>query len=174
VTMSGDKLLGGPQAGIVLGERALIAALRRNPLTRALRVDKLTLAALEATLALYRDPRRAMREIPILAMLSATTEELRQRAESIRVALATAGANAAIVASDASVGGGAFPTMRIPSIALAFPGRVREVEKRLRVGEPAIIGRVADDQLLIDLRTVLRHEDAPLTRALVAALDHGS
>src|SRR5204863_6326069 len=120
VMMSGDKLLGGPQAGIIVGERGAIAELRRNPLARSYRVDKLTLAALEATLALYREPAHAMRVIPVLAMLGASIESLGERARAATESLATVGSTARAVKSEASVGGGAFPTARIPSIALAF------------------------------------------------------
>ena len=171
VTMSGDKLLGGPQAGIIVGEQAVVAALRRNPLARSYRVDKLTLAALEATLALYRDPERAARDIPVLAMLSTSIEELRRRADAMRSALTMVRGRVEVVASDASVGGGAFPTARIPSVALAFSSRAREMEERLRSREPAVIGRVADEQLLIDLRTVAPREDEALTRALLAVVE---
>ena len=174
VTMSGDKLLGGPQAGIVVGERATIAALRANPLARSYRVDKLTLAALEATLALYRDPARALREIPILAMLATPVDALRDRARRVRDALGPLGARAEIMDSEASVGGGAFPTARIPSIALAFSGDAAELERYLRLGEPAVIGRVADEKLLIDLRTVGTSEDAALVAAVGAALHDAS
>jgi L-seryl-tRNA(Ser) seleniumtransferase len=170
VLMSGDKLLGGPQAGIIVGERQAIAALRRNPLARSYRVDKLTLAALEATLALYREPARAMQEIPVLAMLGVSVDGLRRRARDLREALATFSAGVEVVESEASVGGGAFPTARIPSLALAFPARAAELEQRLRQAEPAIIGRVTDERLLIDLRTVAPREDDALARALVAAL----
>jgi L-seryl-tRNA(Ser) seleniumtransferase len=169
VTMSGDKLLGGPQAGIIVGERSIVTALRRNPLARSYRVDKLTLAALEATLALYRDPERAVREIPVLAMLAATNDELRHRAARIAATLPRTGAE--VIPSEASVGGGAFPTARIPSVALAFAVRPRELEQALRLGEPAIIGRVADERLLIDLRTVTPREDDMLARALLAGVE---
>jgi L-seryl-tRNA(Ser) seleniumtransferase len=170
VTMSGDKLLGGPQAGIIVGERTTIAALRANPLARSYRVDKLTLAALEATLALYRDPERPLREIPILAMLGISVEALRQRAGHLLEAVGPLASRADIVESEASVGGGAFPTARIPSIALAFEHNAVELERRLRLGNPAVIGRVADDKLLIDLRTVGVGDDAALATALGAAL----
>ena len=170
VTMSGDKLLGGPQAGIIVGERTTIAALRANPLARSYRVDKLTLAALEATLALYRDPSRALREIPVLAMLGAPLETLRQRARQLRGTLT---GKVDVVESEASVGGGAFPTARIPSVALAFGGG-QELERRLRLGEPAVIGRVADEKLLIDLRTVAPGEDGALAAALSSALPGAS
>ncbi|HEY9226741.1 MAG TPA: hypothetical protein VIP11_08855, partial [Gemmatimonadaceae bacterium] len=167
VTMSGDKLLGGPQAGIILGPRDAIARLRKNPLTRSYRVDKLTLSALAATLALYRDPARALREIPALAQLTCSLDELRRRAEPVRVTLGDA---VAIVDSEASVGGGAFPTARIPSIALGIRSDAQAVERRLRAGDPAIVGRITDGHLLIDLRTVLPSEDGDLVAGLTAAL----
>ena len=161
VMMSGDKLLGGPQAGIIVGERAAIAELRRNPLT---------LAALEATLALYREPAHAMREIPVLAMLGASIESLGERARAATESLATVGSTARAVKSEASVGGGAFPTARIPSIALAFDDDATGLESRLRLGDPPVIARVSDGQLLIDLRTVPPRDDDVLVAALAAAL----
>ena len=167
VTMSGDKLLGGPQAGIVVGAPAAVARLRDNPLARALRVDKLTIAALEATLALYREPSRVMRDIPILAMLSASLPELRVRADALR---ATIGDRAQVVESDASVGGGAFPSTRIPSVALALDGNARQLEERLRLGEMAVIGRILDDRLRLDVRTILPEEDELFAAAVSAAL----
>ena len=168
VTMSGDKLLGGPQAGIVIGKREVVQRLRENPLLRALRVDKLTIAALEATLMLYRERERAVREIPILAMLSRTLGELRARGEALRARL---GNVPEVVESHASVGGGAFPNTRIPSIALAFANDARALEERLRFGEPAVIGRMADGRLLLDLRTVPPNEDQLLVAAVLAALN---
>ncbi len=170
VTMSGDKLLGGPQAGIVLGTAEAIARLRANPLTRALRVDKLTLAALEATLGLYRDPPRAMREIPTLAMLSAPLEQIRSRAQRVRDALAAAGHGAEVVPSEASVGGGAFPTARIPSAAVALDGPAETLDARLRGGPLPIVGRIADGRLHLDLRSVPERDDEPLMAALLEAL----
>ncbi|MEX2153339.1 MAG: L-seryl-tRNA(Sec) selenium transferase [Gemmatimonadaceae bacterium] len=167
VTMSGDKLLGGPQAGIIVGSSDVVRRLRENPLIRALRVDKFTIAALEATLALYREPQRAMREIPILAMFARSSSELRTRAEALQSRLDDA---ATVVESDASVGGGAFPNMRIPSVALAFPRDAQALEARLRLGEPAVIGRIAEGRLLIDMRTVQPGEDDVLAAALRAAL----
>jgi L-seryl-tRNA(Ser) seleniumtransferase len=168
VTMSGDKLLGGPQAGIIVGAREVVKRLRENPLVRALRVDKLTIAALEATLALYREPRRAIREIPILAMLATPLRDLRARADAL---LARLGASATVVESDASVGGGAFPGARVPSIALAVTRDASALEARLRLGDPAVIGRLAEGRLLIDLRTVQPSEDEQLLAALGAALE---
>jgi L-seryl-tRNA(Ser) seleniumtransferase len=170
VLMSGDKLLGGPQAGIVVGRREAVARLRSNPLARALRVDKLTLAALEATLALYRDPSRAVHEVPALAMLTASVAGLRDRAGRIAATLAGRGVDMRIVDSEASVGGGAFPTARIASVALSMEGDVVKLERRLREGEPAVVGRIADDRLLLDLRGVPAAHDEAFAATLARAL----
>jgi L-seryl-tRNA(Ser) seleniumtransferase len=177
VTMSGDKLLGGPQAGLLIGSKAWIGRARSNPLTRAMRVDKLTLAALEATLALYRDPPRAMREIPVLAQLGASLDQLRARASHIGTSLPMK-ANAKIIESTATVGGGAFPTARIPSIAIQLGGpslrvgasSASELEAALRHGDPPVIARIMDDRVLVDLRTILPVEDEELRAALQVAL----
>lgn len=160
--MSGDKLLGGPQAGIILGSASVIAAARRNPLTRALRVDKLTLAALEATLALYRDTDTALRDIPTLAMLTAPVSRIVERAQ-----FAARRIPAEVIATEATVGGGAFPTARIPSAALSLPD---SVEQRLRFGDPAVIGRVADGRCVLDLRSVPEPDDAAFIEAVLRVL----
>jgi L-seryl-tRNA(Ser) seleniumtransferase len=170
ITMIGDKLLGGPQAGIALGTREVIERMRRNPLTRALRVDKLTLAALEATLALYRDPATAMREIPTLAMLEAPVERVRERASALCSRMAAAGHRAGVVASSASVGGGSFPATRIPSAAVALEGDAEALESRLRGAARPVIGRIEDGRLLLDLRSVPESDDAALTTAVLTAL----
>jgi len=170
VLMSGDKLLGGPQAGIVVGRRDAVARLRANPLARALRVDKLTLAALEATLALYRDPTRAVREVPALAMLTAPLEAVRERAGRVARAVADRGVDAAVVESEASVGGGAFPTARIPSAAVALAGDAVALERRLRSAEPAVVGRIAADRVLLDLRSVPAAHDDAFVSAVSGAL----
>ena len=167
VTMSGDKLLGGPQAGIIVGAAAAVKKLRESPLVRALRVDKLTIAALEATLGLYRDPLGALEHVPVLAMLSRPVHDLRVRANALRARLDNA---ASVVESTASVGGGAFPSARIPSIALAFSREPDALESRLRLGDPAVIARIAEGRLLIDLRTVQPAEDDRLAAALRTAL----
>jgi L-seryl-tRNA(Ser) seleniumtransferase len=167
VLMSGDKLLGGPQAGIILGGADLIARLRKNPFARAMRVDKLTLSALEATLRLYLEPDRALKEIPVLSMLTETVREITARAETIAAKLRAAGIEAKVAESSASVGGGAFPTAAIPSRAIVLSHNSRELEERLRLGEPAIIGRVSDGELLLDLRSVLPHEDELLADAII-------
>lgn len=168
--MSGDKLLGGPQAGIIVGTADAVAACRRNPLCRALRVDKLTLAALEATLALYRDPARAVREIPGLSMLTAPLADVRARGESLGAALRGRGIANVVVESEATVGGGAFPSARIPSAALAISGNAEQLDQRLRHGETAIVGRIEHDRLLLDMRSIPATLDAAFKAALVHTL----
>jgi L-seryl-tRNA(Ser) seleniumtransferase len=170
VVFSGDKLLGGPQAGVLVGGRAAIDACRCHPLARAVRIDKLSLAALEATLALYRDPARARRDVPVLAMLGATTETLRRRARALCDELAAFSTRVEVVESEASVGGGAFPSARIPSVALAISGDAGAIESGLRLGEPAVIGRVSEGRLLLDLRTVAPRDDRVLGGALLAVM----
>ena len=170
VLMSGDKLLGGPQAGIILGASSVVAKLRQNPFARALRVDKLTLSALEATLRLYLDPQRALNEIPVLAMLTAAPTEVESRAHAVARTLREGGVDAQVVATKASVGGGAFPTAEIPSSAVVLSGGAEAAEERLRRGEPPVIGRIADGKLLLDLRSVQQREDATLSRAVLKAL----
>ncbi|MDB4908170.1 MAG: L-seryl-tRNA(Sec) selenium transferase [Gemmatimonadetes bacterium] len=171
VTMSGDKLLGGPQCGIMLGTHAVIERLRENPLARAFRVDKLTLAALEATLALYREPPRALAEIPTLAMLGATVDSLRVRGEALLQQLgAITGVGISLDESTASVGGGAFPVAKIPSLAIALACEsATKAERALRAGTPAVIGRVDGGRVLLDLRTIPSRDDELLRGAILAA-----
>ena len=170
VFMSGDKLLGGPQAGIVAGDAALIARLRSNPLARALRVDKLTLAALQATLALYRDPETVVRSVPVLAMLTAPLAAIRARADAVAARVRGHGIEVTVVDSTASVGGGAFPAARIASAALSLAGDAVGTEARLRMGQPPVVGRIADGAVLLDLRSVPAGHDAAFGDALVRAL----
>jgi L-seryl-tRNA(Ser) seleniumtransferase len=170
VTMSGDKLLGGPQAGIVLGQAATVARMRANPLTRALRVDKLTLAALEATLALYRDPERAVREIPTLAMIAASADAVRARAQTLASRLASREIRCDVVATEAQVGGGAFPTARIESAGIALSGHAEQLDARLRAADPPVVGRIADGRLMLDLRTVRSERDEELANVIERAL----
>ncbi len=175
VVMSGDKLLGGPQAGIVLGSRELVARCRKNPLTRALRVDKLTVAALGATLQLYRDADTAMREVPVLSMIATPAESVRARAARIAEQLNDGQLNdgqmsAEVVNTEATVGGGAYPSSRIPSHALAIRGDARAIEQRLREARVPVIGRIEKDQLLLDLRSVLPRDDAELVMSVQQAL----
>jgi L-seryl-tRNA(Ser) seleniumtransferase len=170
VLMSGDKMLGGPQAGVILGNASAIAACRKNPLARALRVDKLTLAALEATLALYRDPARALREIPTLAMLTTPAANVRMRAEQVAARLRGNGTACDVIETEASVGGGAFPTARIASFAVALSGNADQIERKLRLGAHPIIGRIANDRVMLDMRSVPDAHDEQLVRAAVASL----
>ena len=171
VMMSGDKLLGGPQAGIIVGTAALVDALRGNPLARALRVDKMTLAALEATLALYRDPARAVAEIPALAMLTAPVDVIEERANRVRRALGMRGVSARVTRTEATVGGGAFPTARIPSAALSFELDAPEIgAARLRAAPTPVIGRIEDGWLLVDLRSVPAELDEELVALVAGAL----
>jgi L-seryl-tRNA(Ser) seleniumtransferase len=162
VVMSGDKLMGGPQAGIILGARELVARCRKNPLTRALRVDKLTVAALGATLQLYRDPATAMREVPVLRMITEAAGEIAMRAQRIADQLASEGFDVAVVSTVATVGGGAYPSSRIPSHALAFSGDVQRMEEALRRTRVPVVGRIERDALLLDMRSVLPQDDAQL------------
>jgi L-seryl-tRNA(Ser) seleniumtransferase len=170
VLMSGDKLLGGPQAGIILGNANTIAKLRKNPFARAMRVDKLTLSALEATLRLYLEPERALKEIPVLAMLTASIEVLGSRAESLASRLRSAGVGAQVRETTASVGGGAFPTAQIASRAVGLTGKAEDADLKLRLAEPAVVGRIGDGELLLDLRSVLPREDDVLASSVLSAL----
>ena len=169
VVMSGDKLLGGPQAGLILGEARWLEAMRRNPLARSYRVDKLTLAALEATLALYREPDRAFREIPTLALLACTPIELRERAAALAGELRRHGVPGEPVESTGSVGAGAFPDAEIPGAAVRLDGDAEGWAARLRAGAPAVVGRIHEGRMHLDLRAVRACELAELTRVVVAA-----
>jgi len=170
VTMSGDKLLGGPQAGILLGRRDLLERMRQNPLARALRCDKVTLAALEATLALYRDD-RALSEIPVLRMLAAAPASLRARAESLAVRLADRGLETATVEAAAAVGGGAYPGVELPgtAVAVTVEDGPEWLARRLRLGTPPVVGRIHDGRLLLDPRTVPEAREEELVTAVTEA-----
>jgi len=161
VCFSGDKLLGGPQAGIVVGRAELVDRLRRHALHRALRADKLTLAALEGTLALLADPERARREIPVLRMLDEPIEVVRERAK--RLATLVGGETEETVAR---VGGGALPLAELPSVACAVE---ESLAARLRLGEPPVVGIVRDGRLLLDARTLADAEVDQVARALLQA-----
>jgi L-seryl-tRNA(Ser) seleniumtransferase len=171
VSFSGDKLLGGPQAGIIVGRRALVSQLKRNPLNRALRIDKLTVAALEATLASYEDG-VALQTVPSLQRLTEPLPAVRARARRLLARLDPARRgqlHARLAEATSQVGGGALPTVELPTAAVAL-GRdgahTRELDTALRAGDPPVIGRVVDDRLLLDCRTVLPSEIAPLALAL--------
>jgi L-seryl-tRNA(Ser) seleniumtransferase len=168
--MSGDKLLGGPQAGVLVGTRQAVDACRRNPLARALRVDKLTLAALEATLALYRNPDLAVRSIPALAMLTATRDAVHARAATVAARLARAGVRCAVVETEAAVGGGAVPTAKLASAAIAVDGDASALERDLRSGASPVVGRIVGDTLLLDLRSIAEADDGAFAEAVISAL----
>jgi len=170
VVFSGDKLLGGPQAGILVGSRAAIEACRTDPLARAVRADKLTLAALEATLRLYRDPEAARREIPVLRMLTKGTEEIRRDAEALGKAV---GAETDLIAGESEVGGGSFPGVTLATRLVRVRSGVPadQLALRLRAGTPPVIARIADGHVVLDPRTILPDQIAPTARALRSALD---
>ncbi|MDA1081966.1 MAG: L-seryl-tRNA(Sec) selenium transferase [Gemmatimonadetes bacterium] len=171
VLMSGDKLLGGPQAGIVLGSAESVGAMRANPLARALRVDKMTLAALEATLELYRDADVAVREIPVLRMLTDSVDSVRTRAEAIALAMRDGGTACTVVESDATVGGGAFPGARIPSAAVRLDGiSAPDANARLHGAAVPVVGRIVESHLVLDIRTVPPLHDELLVASSVKVL----
>jgi L-seryl-tRNA(Ser) seleniumtransferase len=176
VSFSGDKLLGGPQGGIVVGAQAIVARLKTNPWTRALRVDKFTIAALEATLYAY-DAGTALETVPTLRLLTEPLERVRRRARAVfrRLAPETrARLGARVVDERAQVGGGALPTVELPTAALAVgdgPMDAMRLDARLRAGDPPVVGRIAHDRLLLDCRTVLPHQVGSLARALAAAVE---
>jgi len=170
VAFSGDKLLGGPQAGVLLGRAQLVARLRNDPMCRALRVDKVTLAAMEATLRLYREPGRAVAEIPTLRMLALRPTDLQDRAASLASGLAAERIECRVVETAGAVGGGTFPDVELPSHAVELRvGSATELAEALRGGDPPVIGRVVDEALLLDVRTVLPGQETDLLRRVVEA-----
>ena len=173
VCFSGDKLLGGPQAGVLLGRREAVEACRRHPLARAVRIDKLGLAALEATLRLYGDPEVARREVPVLRMLSAGREELGARAERMRARIAEGGGEARVVEAVGRVGGGALPLLELPGPACAVrpgPDGLDALAARLRAGDPPVVARAREGWLLLDPRTLGDDEALSAAEAVAAAL----
>ena len=180
VTFSGDKLLGGPQAGLILGRKSILARIKRNPLTRALRIDKLTLAALEATLHLYRDPIRSCQRIPTLQMLLMKKPEIERRALALQKRLEQLkipGLEAQLVAVSSKAGGGSLPLLELPSwcVGVTLAGiSANALERSLRLGAPPIIGRIVDDKYLIDLRTVIDDELALIASAIQVAASQQS
>ncbi|MEN9938452.1 MAG: hypothetical protein RLZZ387_5031 [Chloroflexota bacterium] len=161
VTFSGDKLLGGPQAGLIVGRGDLVERLRRHPLARALRLDKTTIAGLEATLLAYLRG-TATAEVPVWRMITAPLEALRARAEQIAAA-----AGGSVAPCESAVGGGSLPGQTLPSFAVALDTvRPDELARALRLGEPPVVARVAEGRLLLDVRTVLEEQDEELVGAI--------
>lgn len=167
VTFSGDKLVGGPQAGLIVGRADLIARLRRDPLARAMRPDKTILAAIAATLALYRGG-RAMDEIPVWRQLAMPIEVLRARATALVARLS--GEGVALVDLGATVGGGSVPGSTVRSAGLAVAGDPDRLLRRLRLGDPCVIGRIERDRVVLDMRGVEPADDARLGAAVERAL----
>ncbi|HET9346858.1 MAG TPA: L-seryl-tRNA(Sec) selenium transferase [Candidatus Limnocylindrales bacterium] len=167
VTFSGDKLVGGPQAGLVVGRKDLIARLRKDPLARATRPDKTTLAAVAATLGLYRAG-QAEAAIPVWRMVAGPVDELRGRAEALATAV---GPLAAVVETEATVGGGSLPGETLPSFGIAIAGRRPDaLVAALRRGRPSVVGRIDAGRVVLDLRTVEAARDDELAAAVRAAL----
>ena len=164
VLFSGDKLLGGPQAGVIAGRADLVHTISRHPLARALRIDRLSLAALQATLRLHSDPARARTAVPVRRLISAPLGDVRRRAEEL--AAATGGE---VVETAARIGGGALPTIDLPSAACALPDQDGALHEALRTGAPAILGRLEDGLLLLNCRTLLDDADVAIVAARVNA-----
>lgn len=158
ISFSGDKLLGGPQAGIIIGKKQYIDAMKKNPLTRAVRIDKLTLAALEATLRIYLEPEQVSRQIPTYRMLSLTMEQLEEKGRLLLEKLADIpGLHCQLIEEQGQVGGGSVPTQMIPTraVALEHEGMTPDqLETGLRLLPTPIIGRISKDRFLLDLRTI--------------------
>jgi L-seryl-tRNA(Ser) seleniumtransferase len=175
VTFSGDKLLGGPQAGLIAGKRQYIEPMKRHPLLRALRMDKLNLAALEATLRLYRDERRALAAIPTLRMLTMTAGQLTRRADMITRKLRRSLPDSVSLVKhpgESSAGGGSFPLLQLPTALIEV--RVdrcsaQQIETALRRTKVPVIGRIQNDRFLLDVRTLLDRDLPDLGRSLTEA-----
>jgi L-seryl-tRNA(Ser) seleniumtransferase len=167
ITFSGDKLLGGPQAGLIVGKKKIVDQVKKNPLTRALRIDKLTLAALESTLKLYRDEEKAARLIPTLRMIMLPFQEVQKRARQLADALKNMGdvrMQIQLIERSSKTGGGALPLMELPSLCVGIQMKgisPNTLEKRMRDNDPPIIGRIESDMFVMDPRTV-REDELPI------------
>ncbi len=175
LTFSGDKLLGGPQAGIIVGKRTFIDRIRKHPMARALRIDKMTLAALEATLTLYLDPENAIAEIPTLQMLAKSADDIQARCETLlqNMKKIDKAARFEIVKTHTTVGGGALPLAELPGYGIAvIPESIslNRFSENLRLHSPPVIGRIQDEAFIIDPRTLAEEEESMLLGALQSAL----
>lgn len=176
ITFSGDKLLGGPQAGIIVGKKKYIELMKKNPLTRALRVDKMTLAALEATLKIYLDENAAVKRIPTLHMITMSIEEIEEKARGLNDLLKQHKLPCSIVLAQgfSQVGGGSMPLVELPTWVIRLKPNdisINEFEKKLREYETPIITRIQDEQLILDVRTVKEEEYALILKALVDVME---
>ena len=170
ITFSGDKLLGGPQAGLIVGKAEFIAELRSHPLARALRVDKMTLAALDATFGAYRRG-RAADEIPVWRMIAQTTEAIEERASQFRRQLEATGVETELITGESTVGGGSLPGETLSTVLLALDvPQPDSAAAALRGGDPPVICRIQNDRLLCDLRTVLPEQEQTLLEVLSSRL----
>ncbi len=177
VTFSGDKLLGGPQAGIIVGKREYIEKMKKNPLTRAVRIDKMTVAALEATLREYLDEQQAIIEVPTLRMLTMQLDMLEKKASELALLLEDVLGNKVEVHVEkgvSAVGGGAMPTANLPTVVVAVLPRgisAGKIQAALRQGDPAVMARVHEDKLLLDVRTIADAQHRPLAEAVAKAFN---
>jgi L-seryl-tRNA(Ser) seleniumtransferase len=175
VCLSGDKLLGGPQAGIILGRREFVERMRKNPLARAIRIDKMTVAALEATLPLFLDKDRLQKQHPVVRMLTTPAEDLRPRAEALVAEVrreAPPGVKAEVVRVTSEAGSGALPTLQIPSLAAAIscPAGPDDLARRLRHCVPSVFTRIIDDRVCLDLRTLFPGEETEAAQLIINTL----
>jgi L-seryl-tRNA(Ser) seleniumtransferase len=179
VTFSGDKLLGGPQAGIILGGKAILDAIKQNPLTRALRIDKLTLAVLETTVRLYRDPEKAVKAIPTLQMLTMPLQDIQSRADRLYALLSALPESRLTItrhALSSRAGGGSLPLLEIPTMCVGIQvtgASVNSLETFFRKQSPPVIARIENDILLMDMRTVKDDELSEIREAVVRFLNQG-
>lgn len=172
ITFSGDKLLGGPQAGLIVGKKRYVDMMHKHPMARAVRADKFTLAALEATLRIYLDEKAALKEIPTLRMLTATRTELRRSAAELASKIkAAVGTSISVATSDeiSRAGGGSLPLAELPTVVVALRPQhvtVNELEEKLRLGKPSVLARIKEDRLLLDVRTIQEGEDKQIVNVL--------
>lgn len=174
VTFSGDKLLGGPQAGIIVGKKKYIDRMKKNQLTRALRIDKFTVTALEEVLIEYLDVENAIQKIPVLSMISATPEEMKEKAEILANRLENLPIDVCVLECESQIGGGSFPMERLKSFAVCIRAdhmSVVDLELALRRGEVPVIVRTAEDMLWLDVRTIFSDEFDLVVRMLREALE---
>ncbi|HDZ84386.1 MAG TPA: L-seryl-tRNA(Sec) selenium transferase [Nitrospirae bacterium] len=177
VTFSGDKLLGGPQAGIIIGKKDLIQKIQKNPMLRAMRIDKMTFAALEATFMQYLDEEKAVRDIPTVRMLTESGEAIKKRANKILSALKKSVSEQArldVIPDQSRAGGGSLPETDFPTFSVSIKPlniKLNMLEKRLRLGEPPVIARIKEDSILIDARTIEDREIKTLVNCIAAAIN---